>query len=328
LVKDKQVPVKKAARLFNIPVQTLRDRVKGKVDHFKVHVSSESLFSHTEKEGIVEHLEIMAQLGYGYTNVQVQHLAGDLALHLGKRKNSNPFSNTWLYGFLRRWSDRLATIKPRGLDSGRAKNTTSEIVATYFETLGDMMSKYDLHNNPQRIYNVDETGLQPEHRPPNVIAAKGSKPPAVTSPRSTTVTVIGCASAIGHSIPPFYIFKGKRHNADLIKGTAPGAKYTCTMSDSGWSNTDVFQQYIQEKFLPNVCGKPTSQQPILLLLDGHTSRSIIEWARSHHIILQVLPAHTSHVLQLLDVSVFGPFKAFYNKECAFLHEKKHRTDGW
>ena len=257
----------------------------------------------------------MAQLGYGYTNVQVQHLAGDLALHLGKRKNSNPFSNNWLYGFLRRWSDRLATIKPRGLDSGRAKNTTSEIVATYFDTLGDVMSKYDFHSNPQRIYNVDETGLQPEHRPPNVIAAKGSKPPAITSPRSTTVTVIGCANASGHSTPPFYIFKGKRHNADLMNGTAPGAKYT--MSDSGWSNTDVFQQYIEEQFLPNVCGKPTSQQPILLLLDGHTSRSIIEWARSHNIILQVLPAHTSHVLQPLDVSVFGPFKAFYNKECAF-----------
>jgi len=104
------------------------------------------------------------------------------------------------------------------------------------------MSKYDLHNNPQRIYNVDETGLQPEHRPPNVIAAKGSKPPAITYPRSTTVTVIGCANASGHSTPPFYIFKGKRHNADLMNGTAPGAKYT--MSDSGWSNTDVFQQYI------------------------------------------------------------------------------------
>ena len=72
--------------------------------------------------------------------------------------------------------------------------------------------------------------------------------------------------------------------------------------------------------MPNVCGKPTSQQPILLLLDGHTShtsRSIIEWARSHHIIFQVLPAHTSHVLQPLDVSVFRPFKAFYNKACAF-----------
>jgi len=58
-----------------------------------VHVGSESLFSYTEEEGIVEHLETMAQLGYGYTNEQVQHLAGDLALQLGKRKNSNPFSN-------------------------------------------------------------------------------------------------------------------------------------------------------------------------------------------------------------------------------------------
>jgi len=318
MVKERQLPVKRAAKLFNVPVQTLRDRVKGKVDHLSVHVGSESLFSHAEEEGIVDHLETLAQLGYGYTNVQVQHLAGDLALHLGKRTTGKPFSNNWLYGFLKRWSDRLASIKPRGLDSGRARNTTSAIVGSYFDTLGDVMSKYDFHNNPQRIYNVDETGIQPEHRPPNVIAAKGSKPPAITSPRSTTVTVMGCASASGHSIPPFFIFKGKRHNDDLMKGATPGARYT--MSDSGWSNTAVFQEYIQKQFLPNVCGKPTSQQPVLLLLDGHsshTSRSIIEWAKSHHIILQVLPAHTSHVLQPLDVSVFGPFKAYYYQECAY-----------
>jgi len=221
--------------LLNIPVQTLRDRVKGNVDHFKVHVWSESLFSHTEEEGIVEHLETMAQLGYGYTKC-----TSPTSSRRSRPTpwNNNPFSNNWLYGFLRRLSDRLATIKPRGLDSGRAKNTTSEIVATYFDTLGDVMSKYDLHNNPQRIYNVDETGLQPEHRPPNVIAAKRSKPPAITFPKSTTVTVIGCASESGHSIPPFYIFKGKLHNAELMKETAPGAKYT--MSDSGWSSTDVF----------------------------------------------------------------------------------------
>jgi len=151
------------------------------------------------------------------------------------------------------------------------------------------MSKYDHHNNPQRIYNVDETGLQPEHRPPNVIAAKRSKSPAITSPRSTTVTVIGCASASGHSIPLFFIFKGKSQNNNLIKGATPGAKYT--MSGSGWLNTAVFQEYIQEQFLPNVCGRPTSKHPVLLLLDGHSShtlRSIIELARSHHIILHHL----------------------------------------
>jgi len=137
LVKEKQVPVKRAAKLFNVPVQTLRDRVKSKVYHFSVRVGSESPFSHTEDEGIVEHLQNMAQLSY----VQVQHHAGDLALHLGKRKNNKPFSNNWLYSFLKRWSDRLASIKPHVLDKGRARNITLEIVGSYFDTLDDVMSK-------------------------------------------------------------------------------------------------------------------------------------------------------------------------------------------
>ena len=36
----------------------------------------------------------------------------------------------------------------------------------------------------------------------------------------------------------------------------------------------------------------------------------------HNIHLFVLPAHTSHITQPLDVAVFGPFKRYYYSECA------------
>ena len=57
----------------------------------------------------------------------------------------------------------------------------------------------------------------------------------------------------------------------------------------------------------------------MLIFDGHAShvsRALINWAMSNNLILFVLPAHTSHILQPLDVSIFGPFKAFYYRECA------------
>lgn len=174
----------------------------------------------------------------------------------------------------------------------------------------------DLINKPQHIYNLDETGLQPNHRPANVIANPKLKPQAITSPRGATTTVIGCVNATRNSLPPYFVFKGKRWNEELMKGGSVGAKGA--ISETGWSNSKIFKKYLQEHFLPNV--RPDgSKQPIMLLYDGHTSHKdpeTIRWAREMGIILFVLPAHSSHLLQPLDVAIFGPFKNYYYAECS------------
>ena len=54
---------------------------------------------------------------------------------------------------------------------------------------------------------------------------------------------------------------------------------------------------------------------VLVLYDGHKSHinlGLIDWAKNEYIILFILPAHTSHVLQPLDVGCFGPFEKIYN----------------
>ena len=45
-------------------------------------------------------------------------------------------------------------------------------------------------------------------------------------------------------------------------------------------------------------------------------------SRKNNVILFVLPPHTSHLTQPLDVAIFGPFKTMYNKECQN-YLKKH-----
>ena len=46
------------------------------------------------------------------------------------------------------------------------------------------------------------------------------------------------------------------------------------------------------------------------------SIDVIEMARANNVTLLCLPAHTSHVLQPLDVGVFKPFKTAFNKACS------------
>ena len=45
------------------------------------------------------------------------------------------------------------------------------------------------------------------------------------------------------------------------------------------------------------------------------SIGLVELAKSHNIILFILPAHTSHILQPMDVGCYGPFQRMYNAEC-------------
>ena len=200
-VVSEGVPVKTAAKKFAVPVQTLRDRVKGYIDPQNFKTGGETVLTKEEEETLVNHVETMAQLGYGYSNIQLQHLSGELAFDMGRRKENKPLSNNWLYGFLRRWNDRLSTLNPRKLESNRARCATPEAVSLYFENLQDIISKYNLNNKPHCIYNLDETGLQPEHRPPNVIAPPNSKPQAIVSPRSTTTTPLDVLMPLGMLYP-------------------------------------------------------------------------------------------------------------------------------
>lgn len=47
----------------------------------------------------------------------------------------------------------------------------------------------------------------------------------------------------------------------------------------------------------------------------HVTLKVIEWAKEHHIILQLLPAHSSHILQPLDVGCYGPLQKNYDNLC-------------
>ena len=192
----------------------------------------------------------------------------------------------------------------------RARCSKRETLDNYYKELLVILQKYDLLDKPHRIFNVDETGVSCEHIPPKIVSARGRTPLAITSDRSATTTIISCISAIRQTLPPYMIFKGKKITDNLLAGGLPWTQ--CTMSDSGWSNSKTFQTYLTEHFLKYV---PTHKDdPLLLLYDGHRSHvnvPLIEWAEIHNVILFLLPAHTSHLTQPLDVGVFGPFKMNY-----------------
>lgn len=132
--------------------------------------------------------------------------------------------------------------------------------------------------------------------------------------RGQNVTLIASINAIGNHIPPMMIFPKVNFKPHLIKGgpigTIGGA------NPSGWSDKRLFLEYL-ELFKNHV--KPTVEYPIILLLDNqssHVNVNAINFCKNNGILMITFHPHTSHKMQPLDRTVFGPMKTYYNTACS------------
>ena len=85
-----------------------------------------------------------------------------------------------------------------------------------------------------------------------------------------------------------------------------------------------FLEWFKKLFLPAVSSILQKGQ-VILFMDGHASHinlELIALARERGVILFCLPSHTTHVLQPLDVGVYGPLKRCWSK---ILKEHKMET---
>ncbi len=154
-----------------------------------------------------------------------------------------------------------------------------------------------------------------------VIAKKGAKDPSyISSGNKSRITVVGCVSAAGISIPPMILFERQTLHADMARGEIPGTYYGL---NSGWMNQELFEDWLKCHFLryaPPV-------RPLLLLLDGHNSHynpSAVRVAIKEKVILFTLPPHTTHITQPLDRGCFGPLKTAWRSSC---HEFMRNNPG-
>ncbi|GFO27443.1 tigger transposable element-derived protein 6 [Plakobranchus ocellatus] len=122
-----------------------------------------------------------------------------------------------------------------------------------------------------------------------------------------------CVSATGHALPPAYIFPRVNFKDHMLHGAPNGSKGFA--NPSGWMNRDLFPQVLEHFIsIMNV----SLQNPGLLIMDNHDSHvtlNVIDLARQSGLTILTFPPHCSHRMQPLDVSVFGPFKTYYNQRC-------------
>ncbi|KAJ8882658.1 hypothetical protein PR048_014470 [Dryococelus australis] len=97
----------------------------------------------------------------------------------------------------------------------------------------------------------------------------------------------------------------------------PCTSYVAT--ENGWMETEVFINIFKISFLAHIGTK----RPVLVICDGHkthVSLRLIEIAREENVTILILPPHSSHILQPLDLSVMKSLKTHYNAELVELQK--------
>lgn len=129
--------------------------------------------------------------------------------------------------------------------------------------------------------------------------------------------MIECICADGTSIRPLIIFKVENLNYQWIPANvADNWRFSCNTKE--WTSIEHGLQWLRRCFEPATCNKANGGYR-LLICDGHDSHitgDFIDYCMDNNIVLLILPPHTFHLTQPLDISIFGPLKKAMATEMA------------
>lgn len=131
------------------------------------------------------------------------------------------------------------------------------------------------------------------------------------------ITCLACVNALGRKIPPVLIYPGTSGDlwSSWVQDVDSEDEVFFGVTANGWSSHKMGLAWLQKVF-ERFTKPKTLTTKRLLILDGHSSHinmAFVDWADAHGIILMVLPPHTTHRLQPLDVGLFQPLSTAYSK---------------
>ena len=301
-----------ASKQYCIPRTTLTRHLRNKVSHTGQAKLGNFVptFSPEIENELVSYLKEMQLRFFGLTKDAICSLAYEYTVtnNIKNRFNINKkkAGSDWFNCFLKRHLE-LSLRQLEVIFLSRATGFNQVQVVKFYNNLKQLKTEKNIP--VARIYNVDESGISTVTKATNqIVASKGMKQVGklTSSERGKIITIICAMNAQENFIPPFFIFPCKRLVPALLYGASHGAKDIT--SSSGRTDGKIFQAWLQH-FQAIV--NSSIDEKVMLILDNYSSHlylPAINFARKHGIEILSISPHTSHKLQSLDLTFFGPLK--------------------
>ena len=175
-----------------------------------------------------------------------------------------------------------------------------------------------------RVYNCDETGFPLAPKPKKVIVERGGNhhyQSGITNMKAQ-ITVLLCASAVGHYTKPLIVYPGVQPQIELrqhFHDTFNEGLFR--NSESGWMDTKLFAEWLEHGFNEDI-KQCNITKPVILFIDGAKvllSIEALEFCARNDIILYTLYPNATHLIPSLDLALMGSMKNIYKEEmCKWL----------
>ena len=315
--KNKEYPsIRACAYAFSVPKSSLIARLSGRTSRIISHADSQIL-SIFEEETLIKTIFRASKNGVPITLTFARELAEEIRRSryaLSTTPTSYPpLGIKWLERFRKRHPS-ITSVFSRSIEASRIEAFSYAIVNAFFDALSDLFIENGYP--PDAIFNVDETGfaLGTTQSSKVLVGKEGTRRFKKIPGRQEWITAIECISASGTPLPPLVIFKAKDTNSGWIPAETP-LEWSFSTSNSGWTSNAHGYKWLTAVFDPQT--RRTDGKRRLLITDGHDSHltaKFISYCIDKEIDLVVLPPHTSHQLQPLDVSIFSPLKRALSNE--------------
>ncbi|KAK9976532.1 hypothetical protein ABG768_021737 [Culter alburnus] len=299
------------AKKYNIPHTTLQDYKKNKYSH---NPHPNSALTPSEEEALISFMFWMADHGFPLTRSLVKVLAMGIIKESGRSQSTTVNmekgpSDVWWARFKARHPE-LSSRTADSLDRARVHGGTPEAIEGFFKLYEALYVRHRLEDKPHLVYNCNETGFGDKPRSREKVLCQTGRKHVYQQQQTTRehITVHCCVNAAGDSIPPFIIYPGCLPSSAYRLDGPPNALYG--IQDKGYMDSELFLKWLRHfiKYAPE-------ERPLILIMDQHethVSKDVIMYCRENTIEILCLPAHTTHILQPLDIAVFNPLKTAFS----------------
>jgi hypothetical protein len=228
--------LREAAKLYDIPRQTLSRRANGIISRVDTRANFHKL-TQLEEDSLIQWIFSMDSRGAAPRPATVREMANILLAARG----SNPpptVGVNWASNFVKR-RDELRTRFSRRYDYQRALNEDPKAIKEWFLMVQRAIDENGIQ--PEDIYNFDETGFAMGLISAQKVVTRAEyygRRSILQPGNREWVTAIETICADSYSLPPCIIFKGQVYIAGWFESNLP-RDWRIEVSNNGWTTDEI-----------------------------------------------------------------------------------------